>query len=67
LQGRAEIESCKEAKRILLRSAKRQVEALCCSEPQAIIAIEALLKPYDARIFVEARPGTLAINGMACS
>jgi hypothetical protein len=67
LQGRAEIESCKEGKRKLLRSAKRQVEALCCTKPEAITAIEAFLKPHDARIFADGRPDTFAINGMACS
>jgi hypothetical protein len=44
LQGRAEIESCKEGKRDLLRFEKDQVEALCCTEPEAIIAIEAFFE-----------------------
>jgi hypothetical protein len=68
LQGRAEIESSKEGKRNrLLRVAKEQVEALCCTEPEAITAIEGFLKPHDERIFAEGRPSTFAINGMACS
>jgi hypothetical protein len=69
LQGRAEIESCREGegKLNLLRVAKEQVEALCCTEPEAVTAIEAFLKPYDTRIFGEGRPNTFAINGMACS
>jgi hypothetical protein len=67
LKGRAEIESGKEGKRSPLRSAKEQVEALCCSEPEAHNKTKAFLKPYDARIFSEGRPGTFAINGFACS
>jgi hypothetical protein len=51
LQDRAEIESAKEGKRSLLRSAKEQVEALCCREPEARNKTKAHLRPYDARIF----------------
>jgi hypothetical protein len=67
LQGRAEIESSKEGKRNLLRVAKEQVKALCCTEPEAITAIEAFLEPHDERIFAKGRPPTFAINSMACS
>jgi hypothetical protein len=67
LQGRAEIESGKEGKRIVLRSAKEEVAALCCSEPEAINAIKAFLRPYKALISPKGRPDFFAINGMACS
>jgi hypothetical protein len=46
---------------------KEQVEALCCSQPEAHIATEAYWKPYKAQFFSEGRASAFAINGFACS
>jgi hypothetical protein len=67
LRDKAVIESSSEEKRSVIRSAKQQVEQLCCKLPFAFCQINAFLEPYKTQIFPEGRPASLAINGFACS
>ena len=65
-QGHHRVRLGREAHSVM-RSAKQQVEKLCCKLPFAFSQINAFLEPYKAQIFPEGRPASLAINGFACS
>jgi hypothetical protein len=67
LQDRALIESGQEEKRSGLRGLIKQTEELCCKLPFACTETMGFLEPYKKQFFSEERPGTLAINGFACS